>query len=180
MRHPRARWLSGLPQATREKLVSIGILNSERAAVNKALSEHLNDWSAALTAKGSSPFHVEVVTGRARRVFDRCGFRFFSDVNASKVMTCLDEMRKDAVNAAGGIKRGISSQTFNFYLQAVRQFGRWMVRDRRALESPLVHLQGLNVKTDRRRDRRALTVNELVGVLDATSTGPDRHGMSGA
>ena len=30
------------------------------------------------------------------------------------------------------VRRGISAQTFNFYLQAAKQFCRWMVRDGRA------------------------------------------------
>jgi len=32
----------------------------------------------------------------------------------------------------GSITRGIGAQTFNFYLQAAKQFARWMVRDGRA------------------------------------------------
>ena len=45
---------------------------------------------------------------------------------------------------------GISAQTSNFYLQAIKQFARWMVRDGRASESPLDHLTGVNAKLDRR------------------------------
>src|SRR5262249_12805414 len=37
---------------------------------------------------------------------------------------------------------GASVQTTNFYLQAIKQFARWLVRDRRMGESPLAHLQG--------------------------------------
>src|SRR5690242_13737684 len=36
-------WLAGLPQPAREKLVSVGLLNSERAAAGKPLAEHLED-----------------------------------------------------------------------------------------------------------------------------------------
>src|SRR5207244_4404140 len=37
----------------------------------------------------------------------------------------------------------------------------------------------LNVKTDRRRDRRPLTVGELTHLLEATRRGPDREDMNG-
>jgi integrase len=115
------------------------------------------------------------VTGRARRVLlDGCGFRYYSDISASKVQNHPNELHQDRKN-----KRGISAQTFNFYLGAVKQFCRWMVRDRRALETPVGHLTGLNVKTDRRRDRRAFTVDELRALLAAAAGGPDRHGMTG-
>src|SRR5262249_1678172 len=146
----------------------------DRVAVAKPLAEHLTDFAAALVAKGNTARHVELVTGRARRVFAGCGFRFHGDISASKVMEFMHGLRADAHD-----KGGISSQTFNFHLQAVKQFCRWMVRDRRALESPLGHLEGLNVKTDRRRDRRAFTVDELRGLLDTTRTGPERFGMEG-
>jgi integrase len=77
------------------------------------------------------------------------------------------------------VRRGIGAQTFNFYLQAAKQFCRWMVHDRRASESPLAHLQGVNVKTDRRHDRRALSADELRWALDTTARAPERHGMTG-
>ena len=169
-----SRWLTTLPRRTRDKLVSIGLLSPERVAVSKPLADHLTDFAAALRAKGNSDFHVEVVTGRARRVFNGCGFRYFSDLDAGKVLAFLSGLRADK-----GEKRGISAQTFNFYVGAVKQFCRWMVKDRRAAESPVAHLDGVNVKTDRRRDRRALTVDELVRLLDATRAGRDRAGMTG-
>lgn len=167
-------WLTGLDRGIREKLVSIGLLSSERVAVSKTLSEHLGDFGKALIAKGCSPRHVELVTGRARRIIKACGFKYHSDIKASPVMEYLNDMRADSDK-----RRGISAQTFNFYLSAMKQFCRWMVKDRRALESPVAHLDGLNVKTDRRRDRRPLTVEELRKLLDTTRRGPDRDGMAG-
>ncbi len=169
-----SRWLTTLPQRVREKLVAIGLLAAERVAVSKHLMEHLADFGKALYAKGSSPFHVEVVTARARRIIDACKFRFFADISASKVMSYLHELRADKDD-----KRGISAQTFNFYLQAVKQFCKWMVKDRRVIESPVAYLNGLNVKTDRRRDRRAFQVDELRRLLETARDGPGRHGTTG-
>ncbi|MHC4680835.1 MAG: tyrosine-type recombinase/integrase, partial [Planctomycetota bacterium] len=73
----------------------------------------------------------------------------------------------------------MSAQTFNFYLQAMKQFCKWMAQDRRASESPLEHLKGLNVRTDRRHDRRSLEPDELRRLLEATAAAPKRYGMSG-
>lgn len=64
--------------------------------------------------------------------------------------------------------RGHSVQTMNFYLQAVKQFCRWMVKDRRMGDNPLAHLPGGNVRTDRRHDRRELEEEELRSLLSAT------------
>jgi integrase len=54
-----------------------------------------------------------------------------------------------------------------------------MVRDGRASESPLAHLDGLNVKTDRRHDRRTLSVDELRWLLDVTENGRSMRDVNG-
>jgi integrase len=78
---------------------------------------------------------------------------------------------------------GLSIQTQNFYLSAMKQFCRWMVQNRRTDTNPLAHLAGGNVKLDRRHDRRAVSETELQSLLAATTasplmfrglTGPDR------
>lgn len=164
-------WITQLPQRTRDKLVEIGLIDGERVAVTKKLSKHLDDFRAALKAKGCSARHVELVLARARKVFEGCGFDHYGQISASRVSTYLH-----GLNAA---EDGISAQTHNFYLQSAKQFCRWMVKDRRASTSPLAHLQGLNVRTDRRHDRRALSLDELCRLLDVTHAGPERFKMSG-
>jgi integrase len=157
------KFLAGLETRIVQKLVAIGLLAPDRIATAKPLTKHLADFSAALEAKGNSPLHVEVITKRARSVVEGCGFRYYSDLSASKVLEYLHQLRQDTPEG-----RGISAQTFNFYLQAIKQFCRWMVKDRRAIELPLAHLEPLNVQTDRRHDRRELTEKELQRLLKAT------------
>ena len=53
-------------------------------------------------------------------------------------------------------------------------------RERRASETPLAHLQGQIVRTDRRHDRRALSVEELRRLLAAAQKGPERFGLGWA
>src|SRR5262249_419420 len=74
---------------------------------------------------------------------------------------------------------GLSAQTFNFFLGAVKQFCRWLVKGGRAAQSPVAHLEGLNVRTDRRHDRRALTADELRRLLAGAEGGPVVKGMTG-
>jgi integrase len=54
-----------------------------------------------------------------------------------------------------------------------------MVHDGRTTENPLAHLQGVNVRMDRRHDRRALSLDELRWLLDTTQKAPERFGMTG-
>ncbi len=76
--------------------------------------------------------------------------------------------------------RGLSVQTSNYYLAHLKSFCRWLVRERRLAESPVTHLQGGNVKTDRRHDRRELDVDELRRLLVAArDSGRIFRGLSG-
>ncbi len=169
-----SRWLTGLQAGIRTKLVEIGLLAGEPAAASKSLADHVADWKEALEAKANTADHVSMVTGRAKRVFNGCGFKFFSDIAATPVQTFLNTLRTGMDE-----KQGISAQTFNFHLAAAKQFCRWMVKHGRATSNPLDPLESLNVKVDRRRDRRALAVEELRDLLTTTAAGPERVGMSG-
>jgi hypothetical protein len=62
-------------------------------------------------------------------------------------------------------RRGLSAQTYNHYLKAAKQFTRWLVRDQRTPTDPLAHLSRLNVKVDRRHDRRALSEEEFTRLI---------------
>ena len=57
-----------------------------------------------------------------------------------------------------------------------------MVKERRASESPVSHLGGLNARTDRRVERRALTADECRKLLAAAARGTDvvRHDRAGS
>lgn len=143
------RWIEGMPNDLRLRLAKIGLLDGKRVAAGKALVEHIADWKAALLAKANTDRHCELVTGRARAAFAACGFKLWGEISASKLQAHLADLRADSKAADGTIRRGISNQTFNFYLAAAKQFARWMIRDGRASESPVAHLQGLNVKLDR-------------------------------
>ena len=167
-----SRWLENIPERLRKNLVRIGLIDPQRAAAGKILKKHLDDFRACLQAKGNTQQYVNLVTLRATRVIEGCHFINWSDISASKVQRYLAGLREG--------ESGISNQTFNFYLQAIKQFCRWMVQDRRASENPLVHLKGLNVRTDRRHDRRALEPEELRRLLETTRKGPERYGMNGS
>jgi len=61
--------------------------------------------------------------------------------------------------------RGISAETFNHHVRALRSFGRWLLRSRRWPANPFETMALLNVSTDRRHDRRELSADELRRVL---------------
>ena len=154
------------------ELAKAGVVDRYKEHRRKPLKEHLSDFRQALLAKGDTPEYVEIVLSRATRTVEDCKFRFWGDIQPSKVERYLSELRNNG--------EGISAQTFNFYLQAMKQFAKWMVQDGRASESPLQHLKGVNVRTDRRHDRRPLEPDEMRRLLEATVSGPKRYGMEGS
>ena len=80
-------WIETLPGRLREKLQETGLLDRRTAAASKPLDAHVDDWRAALKAMDTTAKHADLVTGRARRAFDCCGFTFWSNLSASKLQT---------------------------------------------------------------------------------------------
>ena len=162
------------------ELAAEGIVDRFKEHRKRPLKEHLADFKASLIAKGNTSKHANLVYARAKKVVGGCRFALWSDISSSSVQRYLAQLRKDkVVESEDGKKtiKGISPQTFNFYLQAIKQFCRWMVQDRRAESSPLEHLSKVNTKTDRRHDRRALDPAEIQSLLEATVSAPERFGM---
>jgi integrase len=152
-------------------LANEGVVDRYKDHRLRPLKEHLEDFRRSLLAKGNTVGHADLVFARAKAVVEGCKFPFWGDISASQVAEYLAGLRNDG--------QGISVQTSNFYLQAVKQFCRWLVDDQRVPDSPVAHLKGLNVKTDRRHDRRALEVDEVRRLLAATATAPKRFCMAG-
>jgi excisionase family DNA binding protein len=77
--------------------------------------------------------------------------------------------------------RGAAPETVNHYVAAVRSFCRWMVKPARRLPfNPLDGLAMLNVRTDRRHDRRELAAEEIRRLLAAArSSGRSWRGLDG-
>ena len=139
------------------------------AHVNRPLTEHLDDWSDSLANRGATAPYVKLAEQRARAVIDSTGATVWGKLDANRVMDYLAERRKD----------GLSIESSNHYLRRIKQFARWMVRSRRAPDSPLDCLTLQNANTDRKHSRRELSVEEMTGLLDAARRGAERFGMSG-
>ena len=152
-----------------EKEAELGITDPYRKHRKRPLDEHIADFEQHLKAKNNSPDHVKLVLSRLRRIVSEAEFRLMSDISASQVECFLAQQRE----------KKMSIQTTNHYLRAIKQFTRWLVRDRRTPDNPLDHLETLNVQTDRRRLRRALTVEEFEKLIQTTETGPVVQKMCG-
>jgi len=120
-----------------------------------------------------TPGEVQGIYNRARTIIEACGLERVSDLQ--RAAAAVEQYLKDRRDA----RNGISGQTSNHYLQSIKQFSRWLRRQRRIADDPLAHLSRLNVRTDRRHDRRALEAEEFARLVEAAESGGRVEGMTG-
>ncbi len=161
------QWLAGIPQKLADKLKKLGLLDKRRASAGEPLEKHIGDFCDSLRAMGRTAGHITGTRRGIKDVFDK--FRVWSDITANETAQRLMLMRES----------GHSYRTSNCNLQSCKQFCAWMIANGRAQESPLAQLRPLNVELDRRRERRALGVDELRILLETTRKGKRRFNMDG-
>ncbi|HPS54706.1 MAG TPA: site-specific integrase [Sedimentisphaerales bacterium] len=164
-----SEWLDCISGKLRNRLHDIGLLNGPQAAAKKLLKKHLEDFRQFLQTKGNTPEHCRLAHYRAERICNGCKFVYWNDISASDIQFYIANLRE----------RGeISQKTSNYYLQAIKQFCNWMLKDRRTSgETPLKYLD--TIKVTNRIQRRSLTPDELSNLLKTTETAPKSFGMEG-
>ena len=151
------------------ELAQAGIVDKYKEHRKKPLREHLEDFLSSLQAKGNTLEYCNLTHYRAKRICTGCKFIVWDDISASDVQLYIADLRDSGE---------VSQKTSNYYLQAVKQFCNWMLKDKRAGgESPLKHLDAIKVTDE--VNRRALTPDELRNLLEATENAPKRFGMTG-
>jgi len=164
-------WFTGLVPKIRDKILDFCLVDNRRIMkhIDKTLKEHLTDFEAALLAKDNGKRYAKQVASRVGLIFDDCGFRTWGDIDANTLYTYLSDMRK----------AGLGQRSFNYYLKSCKQFCKWLIKERRATApNPLEHLSCIK-QTEKRRQRRAISVDEVRRLLAATQAAPERYGLSG-
>jgi len=157
----------------------VGIIDKYKEHRKRPLIEHLDDFKTGLINKGTTEKHACLVYNRAKAVIESCKFAFIDDISASKTQNYLAQRRRDKLNTAERKWNKLSIRSSNFYLQAMKQFCRWLVADNRTGENNLAYLQGQNPQTDIKRRRRALTSEELNLLITTALKGQPHSSMSG-
>jgi integrase len=147
-----------------------GQLDPFEENAKRPLKEHVDEFEQHLRDKGNSDQHVIEVATKVRKIIEGCKWAFIRDQSPSGTQRFLADLRSS----------GLSVQTSNHYLRAIKQFSRWLVRDRRTNDDVLAHLSMMNVKVDRRHDRRALLPEEFARLIAAAESGSRIESISGA
>jgi integrase len=135
----------------------------------RPIADHLTDWQAALEARGGTAKHASVSARRVRRLAGLAGVARIGDLSLSPILAALAALRA----------AGLSQETINHHVRAVKAFSRWLWRDGRAADHRLAHLSTSSSESDRRRVRRALTALEAARLVAAAESGPEIQGVTG-
>jgi integrase len=88
-------------------------------------------------------------------MFDACGFQCLSDLKYEPVERWLLQRQRE----------GMSARVHNAYKASLMAFSNWAAQGRRMESNPFTRLPTANEKADRRRQRRALSAEELQRLL---------------
>lgn len=155
-------------------MIRRGLLAPAAKFQGDSIDQHLAAFEASLRAKQVSDGQVALVLARCRKLIEVGKVRRLVDIRAERVSETLAELRQSTKE-----RKGLSVQTSNHYLRAIKQLTRWLWLEKRLSEDPLVRLEMLNVQVDRRHDRRALSDDEMTRLLAAAKSGADYLGFTG-
>ena len=149
----------------RAELVKGKVLTAAEDAIadhqDRPLAGHIAAFIDHQMAKGVSR-RLNDTLSQLRRVAVDCGFRCLADLDASRLERWLVARKAERMSAA----------TRNEYRGAWVTFANWCVRTGRLLGNPFAGVPKADAKADRRRQRRSLTEDELVRLLDVARRRP--------
>ena len=121
--------------------------------------------------ENTTPKHRKLTMTRVRRLVEAGGFGTIGELDAEKVEECLKQIRRT---------EDLGARTYNHYLQAIDEFGKWLVASKRQPMNPVAGIERLNAETDVRHKRRALSPDEVSRLVEsARSSGEDVQGYPG-
>ncbi len=148
------------------ELIRSGVITHEEDAAARhhstPIEKHFAAFEVRQQARNVAPKYHHNVMQALRRVAADCRFGTLADLRCEPFERWL-------VARTG---EDMSARTRNGYREAWVVFGNWCVESGRLAANPFVKLPKANVKADPRRQRRALTEDELLRLLDVARTRP--------
>jgi len=154
-------------QVEREKS---GLADDIEVEMKKPITVHLERYKQHLIAKNDTERHIKEVMRRIKRVLSDRQIKTAMQLKAVEVEAFINDLRTN---------QNMSLETCNHYMRSMKSFARWMLRNDRLYRNPLDNLELVNTSTDRRHDRRPLSMDEFIRMYEAAKTGPPVEGIIG-
>ncbi len=122
------------------------------------LKIHLADFEAHMEARRLNPDYIKTTQAQLNRVFTACGFTHIADLSRPEAERWL---------SLRTIESKMGARVRNAHATALTNFGNWLVKNNRTITNPFTGMVKLNERADRRRERRALTLDEIARLLHA-------------
>lgn len=159
--------------AAEQEKIRAGIISEREANTAKHGHALLDDARQAfldsMTARGCSSSHVKKTKAYLKEAADALGWRAVRDMNRAALEGWMEEQRI----------AGRGARVCNGHLAAWNAFGNWMFRAGRIQANPFTGARKFDAKADRRRVRRALTVEELAALIQTARTRPVTDALKG-
>jgi integrase len=126
------------------------------------VESHLDSYVAHLATAGTTERHRRETRAKIERIATDCGWRRLSEVTGNGFAHWLDLRCSE----------GMGATTRNRHVESLRAFVRWAVKAGRLATDPLLSIDKVDARADRRRERRALTADELASLLRAARERP--------
>jgi len=123
--------------------------------VTSSISEHFDDYLVNMQSRNLSAGHISEVTRYLNTLADECNFARLADVTRSRFDRWMVK-RRDG---------GAGARTLNCFRAAWFGFLKWCVTESRFSENPLSGVPKADERADRRRQRRAMSDDELEKLL---------------
>ncbi len=152
----------------RAELVKAEVISTGEAATadhqTTPVADHFATYLDHLRARETSPVRVANMRRQFDRVSGDCGFRKLGELDGGKLTKWLLQREAEEMSAA----------TRNGYRETLVMFANWCCSGTRPRLSgnPFAEVPKANVKSDRRRQRRAMTEAELVKLLEVARLRP--------
>jgi integrase len=138
----------------------------DRALVKSMPLENLlEQFRTKMTADGTTARHIDVVLQQISTVFSDCEIDSLATIRREAVERWIANEIKTKVRAVG---------TINNYIKAVKCFVQYLVDIDIFPSHPLKQIRKLNEELDRRKQRRAMTKEEIERLLFSTAHGITR------
>ena len=134
-----------------------GLLDPYEEFRKLPLCKHVEDFEAVLIAKGNTKAYSQKTANRCKLLFEGIRATKLNDLRSHDAEQWLAKQRE----------AGLSRTTANYYATAIKGFGNWLVRDKRAPSNPFAHLGKVQV-LEATFERRTLSTEEAAKLIAAT------------
>lgn len=179
-------WTDRLDHGQAQRLVAWGLIGERRMLARESLDQIARRWHDFMVNGGLAEAEARMRYRRVLNIIDGCDWRDCRDIDAEALLACIERWRRAGAVPNYNRKATVSERTLKHYVDAMRQFSRWLVHRSYLSRDPLLQVRGRmrqpapGAVRSNMAERRPLAEDEQIRLLQAACAGPVRHHMTGA